>query len=109
MAYPSRYAPGRRALLLLLFRYRRDSLDPWLLRAPPDLPLRHELVALVDGADADEQQARAVGRRRRVDRRAAPRTERLLALVAAVAGLNVDRRLALDAEARAFDRHHGAE
>src|SRR5689334_19245707 len=71
-----------------------NASEPLLLRAAPDLPLRHQLIALAHGANSDVVDLRSIAGRRCVDRRSAPRTESLLALVAALSGLHIDGGLA---------------
>src|SRR5215203_227017 len=98
-------------LLLLLHGARGgEIMHPALLRARPELNLRHELVALSDRSGADHVDLRAGLRRGREDGRAAFRAKRLLALVSALPGLDIDRGLARGhSETVAADRHDGAK
>ena len=89
--------PGRAAAYADCFSSRkieaRLSTQDCRERAP-DLPLRHELIALADDADADAQRRSRIAEGGRIDRRTAFRAEGLHALVSAFGGLDVDRRLA---------------
>src|SRR5262245_40767341 len=76
--------------LFLDFRDCPDLGKPALLRACPDLPLGNELITLAHRAHTKVVDLRPVADRRRVDARAAARTERLLSLRAAFPGLDVD-------------------
>src|SRR5262249_53248758 len=62
--------------------------------ARPDLPPRHQLIALADAADAKVVELRTVADGGRVDRGAAARAEALRAFVSALRRLHVDRGLA---------------
>src|SRR5579883_2849072 len=84
-----------RALLRLRLGKISQSFDPGLGRANPDLPLGNELVALPQDPYPDHVRfLLPLSGRRRIDRRAAFRAERLDAPVAALGGFLVDRRLA---------------
>src|SRR5215467_10051487 len=84
--------------------------EPLLLRSAPDLPLRHQLIALAHGTDADVVNLRPVAGSGRIDRRSTARAESLHALVAALAGLHIDGGLARqNAEAMVRRRHRGTK
>src|SRR5262245_36881487 len=90
----STYRTHQSSALLLRFGKRWNPSEPLLLRAAPDLMLRHKLIALAHGADANVVGLRPVAGSGRIDWRSATRTERLHALIAALAGLHIDRGLA---------------
>src|SRR5689334_2527758 len=107
---PRRIRPWRLRLLFEL----ADAVHPGhpvARRTPPDLPLRHQLIALFQHADAhDVDRLLTFARRGRIQRGAAGRAERLRARIAALGrGLDVDRRLAAYLEAFALDRDSDAE
>src|SRR5262245_3875853 len=88
---------------LLVAMDRGQGRDPRQRRTEPVLPLRHELPALAQDADAYAiRRLHACARRCRIDRRAAARTERLNARRATVGGgLEIVGRLARHLERRA--------
>src|SRR5215471_17267110 len=104
--------PARRSSALLLVPVdRAHPAEPRQRRAEPVLLLRQELAALPQDADAHHVgRLHPLARRRRIDRRAAARAERLHARIAAVRGrLDVVHRLAGHAEGGAGHRHRHAE
>src|SRR5262249_46315053 len=83
---------------------------PALRRPLPVLQLRRELIALVQGADADRMDLWIRFGAGRVDRRAAMRTKRLWPLVSIFRRLYVGLEFALQEREAAFlCGHHGAE
>ena len=112
---------GHRAARFLLWLYRallvtahrgQPRERPRLRRARPALHLRHKLAALAQCAGTHHVVRFLAGAgRRRIDRRAALRTERLRARIAALRRhLDVNRRLARQhLESAAGDRNIGAE
>src|SRR5262245_3945322 len=64
--------------------------EPFLLRARPDLRFWDQLIALADAAEPHDVDFGPVAGCRRVDRRAALRTERLQPLVPVLRRLDVD-------------------
>src|SRR5713226_6577765 len=96
--------------LLVLLHYIRQVRQPDLRRAEPVLIARDELVALANGADTQHDHRGVPADRSGVDRRAAGRAERLLASVAALGRLHVDRGSAGKKRKRArLRQHHRAE
>src|SRR6202043_2004021 len=86
--------------LLLKLADAVEAGDPVSRRAPPDLPLRHQLIALFQHSDThDVHRLLSLAGRGRIKRCAAGRAERLRARISALGrGLDVDRRLAADLE-----------
>ncbi len=107
----SSMADAPHACCFWFFGMPSDAGHPIPRRAEPVLPLRRELVALLQDADAHHVgRLLAFARRGRIDRRAALAAERLHARIAAVGrGLQVVGRLALHLELAARDRHRDAE
>src|SRR5580704_7197281 len=101
-----RAADGRIASAARLFLVLSDTVnlgDPRTRGTKPVLPPRDELIALAQNADTHRVRwLHAITGRRRIDRRAAFRTERLPARITAFRGrLHVDGRLARHFERRA--------
>src|SRR5690242_18706042 len=104
-------SPGASRPLLLVLRNAVHMRDPIARRAEPALPLRLELIALFEDADANHVgRLLAFAGRGGIDRRAAFAAERLHPRIAAIRGrLHVGGRRAFHPELVSRDRHRDTE
>src|SRR5271167_3533079 len=104
---PFSSAQVSRADLLIVFGNAAEFSNPRPRRAKPDLPPRHQLIALFQNPDAHHvRDLRTIAGPGRIDRRSAPWAKRLGARIAACrGGLQVDRGLPVHFESGAGDRN----